>query len=75
MPEWRVTRGVTVDKVCRGAHDSALTRAGERLAPGDKVLVIPSHGCTTFNLHDWVYGVRGGRLECGWPIAARGRFT
>jgi D-serine deaminase-like pyridoxal phosphate-dependent protein len=41
---------------------------------GDKVEVIPSHGCTTINLHDRFYAVRGERLEAVWEIAARGKF-
>lgn len=41
---------------------------------GDKVELIPSHGCTTINLHDRFYAVRGERLEAVWQIAARGKF-
>ncbi len=40
---------------------------------GEKVELIPSHGCTTINLHDRFYGVRGDRLEAVWPIAGRGK--
>jgi D-serine deaminase-like pyridoxal phosphate-dependent protein len=48
--------------------------AGESdLKPGDKIEFIPSHGCTTINLHDQYYGVRGDRLETVWEIAARGK--
>jgi len=42
---------------------------------GQKVEVIPSHCCTTINLHDRYYAVRGDRLEAVWPIAARGKFV
>lgn len=41
--------------------------------PGDVLEIIPSHGDTTLNLHDHYYGVRGGRVEVIWPIAARGK--
>ncbi|RJP24050.1 MAG: DSD1 family PLP-dependent enzyme [Candidatus Abyssobacteria bacterium SURF_5] len=41
---------------------------------GDKVELIPSHCCTTINLHDRFYAVRGERLESVWNIAARGKF-
>src|SRR5262245_10173653 len=49
----------------------------ERPRPGDKVLLIPGHCDPTVNLHDWYVGVRGlntgeGRVECLWPVAARG---
>jgi len=42
---------------------------------GDKVELIPSHCCTTINLHDCYYAVRGDRLEAVWPIAGRGKFV
>ncbi|MBS4022589.1 MAG: hypothetical protein KGZ79_09220, partial [Dethiobacter sp.] len=42
------------------------------LAVGDRVELIPSHGCTTFNLYNWVHVCREGLLEGVWPVAARG---
>jgi D-serine deaminase-like pyridoxal phosphate-dependent protein len=39
---------------------------------GDKVRVLPPHGCTTSNLHDRYYALREGDVEI-WPIEARGR--
>jgi len=44
-----------------------------RPSVGDVVQVVPNHVCVTVHLHDYVYGVRGGHLERGWPIEARGR--
>jgi D-serine deaminase-like pyridoxal phosphate-dependent protein len=44
-----------------------------KLKPGDKLEIIPSHGDTTLNIHDYYYGVRDGRVEVVWPIAARGK--
>jgi D-serine deaminase-like pyridoxal phosphate-dependent protein len=48
-----------------------------RIARGDKVLLVPGHCDPTVNLHDWYVGVRGlgtgaARVECVWPVAARG---
>ena len=43
------------------------------LRPGDTVEVVPGHGCTTVNLYDRYYAMRGGLVEAVWPIAARGR--
>ncbi|MFQ5896258.1 MAG: DSD1 family PLP-dependent enzyme, partial [Nitrospinota bacterium] len=40
---------------------------------GDKLELIPSHGCTTINLYDFYHALRGGRLEAIWRVAARGR--
>jgi len=51
-----------------------LDRAGGAdLHPGDKVEIIPSHGCTTINLHDEFHVLRRGVLEAIWPIAGRGK--
>ena len=43
------------------------------LKPGDKVEILPSHCCTTVNLHDRYYGVRNSIVESVWEIAARGK--
>lgn len=43
------------------------------LKPGDKLEILPSHCCTTVNLHDRYYGVRNGIVESVWKIAARGK--
>ncbi len=40
---------------------------------GQKIEFIPSHCCTTVNLHDQFYCVRNGLLEATWPIAGRGK--
>ena len=34
---------------------------------------FPSHGCTTVNLHDKLYCVRGGTLVDVWEISGRGK--
>jgi D-serine deaminase-like pyridoxal phosphate-dependent protein len=46
---------------------------GPRLRPGDKVTIVPNHGCTTINLYDYYHVVRRGVLEAVWPIAGRGK--
>ncbi|MBA4790400.1 MAG: DSD1 family PLP-dependent enzyme [Rhizobiales bacterium] len=45
---------------------------GAPLVVGDRVILLPSHVDPTVNLHDWFVGVRDGRVEALWPIAARG---
>jgi D-serine deaminase-like pyridoxal phosphate-dependent protein len=42
------------------------------LEVGDVIALLPSHICTTINLHDVMVGVRGGYVEAIWPIEARG---
>jgi len=46
-------------------------------ARGTTVLLVPGHCDPTVNLHDWYVGMRGlagndPRVECVWPVAARG---
>jgi D-serine deaminase-like pyridoxal phosphate-dependent protein len=41
---------------------------------GQKIELLPSHGCTTINLHDIYYGIRSGIVECVLPIEGRGKF-
>jgi len=48
--------------------------SGYRLRPGDLVDVIPNHVCTTVNLHRELHGVRNGRVETVWSIAAQGKI-
>jgi len=45
------------------------------LGPGDKIELIPSHGCTTIPLHDRYVLVRGRMVESVTPIAGRGALT
>jgi D-serine deaminase-like pyridoxal phosphate-dependent protein len=39
---------------------------------GDRLWLVPGHCDPTVNLYDWIVGVRGSRVECLWPVAARG---
>jgi len=41
----------------------------------DTVIFIPSHCCTTINLYDKAYGVRGGRVERVFEVKGRGKST
>ncbi|WP_413850129.1 DSD1 family PLP-dependent enzyme [Albidovulum sp.] len=43
------------------------------LRPGDRLRLIPGHCDPTCNLHDWYVGLSGGRVECLWPVSARGK--
>jgi D-serine deaminase-like pyridoxal phosphate-dependent protein len=40
--------------------------------PGDKIRFMPSHCCTTVNLHEAFHVIQDGKLVDIWPIAARG---
>ena len=38
-----------------------------------RLRLIPGHCDPTCNIHDWFVGVRNGRVECLWPVTARGK--
>ncbi len=44
-------------------------------AIGDKLRLVPGHCDPTVDRFDWYVGIRGGRVECLWPITARGGFS
>jgi D-serine deaminase-like pyridoxal phosphate-dependent protein len=64
--------GATVDYLSEEHAKLSLT-GDAQLQPGDRIELLPTHGCTTFNLHDEFYVIRGGIVEDIWPVAARGR--
>ena len=41
---------------------------------GDRVRMIPNHICVAMNLHERVYGIRGGVVEQIWAVEARGKL-
>ncbi|WP_420004840.1 3-hydroxy-D-aspartate aldolase BhcC [Arenibacterium sp. LLYu02] len=43
------------------------------LQVGDKLKLVPGHCDPTANVHDWYVGVRNGKVECLWPVSARGK--
>ena len=42
---------------------------------GDRIRITPNHVCIVTHLNDFMYGVRGARVETTWPVAARGRVA
>jgi D-serine deaminase-like pyridoxal phosphate-dependent protein len=59
-----------------GASDEhgKLSVGSETSSPriGEKLRLVPGHCDPTVDKFDWYVGVRGGRVECLWPVAARG---
>ncbi len=53
-------------------HGKLEVRDGTAPALGEKLRLVPGHCDPTVDRYDWYVGVRGGRVECLWPIAARG---
>lgn len=50
-----------------------LTRSERRYRVGDRLAIIPNHVCSTVNMHDEIYGVRGEHVETVWRVAGRGK--
>ena len=50
-----------------------FTGAAPRI--GEKLRLVPGHCDPTVARFDWYVGVRGGRVECLWPISARGALS
>lgn len=44
-------------------------------ALGEKLRLVPGHCDPTVDRYDWYVGVRRGRVECLWPVAARGAMA
>jgi 3-hydroxy-D-aspartate aldolase len=57
---------------CSDEH-GVIEDPGSILRVGDKLRLIPGHCDPTCNVHDWYVGVRNGKVECVWPISARGK--
>jgi D-serine deaminase-like pyridoxal phosphate-dependent protein len=67
-PDWKI-------KSLNEEHAYLYIPGGNsQLTVGDKIELIPSHGCTTVNLHDRYYALREDHIEAMWDISARGRF-
>jgi D-serine deaminase-like pyridoxal phosphate-dependent protein len=49
-----------------------LSKSTKRPEVGEVIHVVPNHCCVVSNMVDELYGVRGGKLETTWKVAARG---
>jgi D-serine deaminase-like pyridoxal phosphate-dependent protein len=66
-------REVTVQRMSEEHGILDLSRTAWRPRVGDVVRIVPNHACIVVHLNDTVHGVRGGRVETQWAVAARGR--
>jgi D-serine deaminase-like pyridoxal phosphate-dependent protein len=56
-------------------EEHGMARAEEPVSLGEKLRFYPFHACTCANLTNEIVGVRAGRVETVWPVAARGLRT
>jgi D-serine deaminase-like pyridoxal phosphate-dependent protein len=71
MPEVVRREGLSATRLSE-EHGYLQVSDGASVCAGDKIELIPGHGCTTINLHDHFYALREGVVEAIWPIAGRG---
>lgn len=69
MPEFLNYPGVPVKM---SEEHGCIPKLGN-MEVGDRLLMIPGHCCTTANLHDKLYLVRGGKVENRVQISSRGK--
>ena len=50
-----------------------ISRSTRQYRVGERLEIIPNHVCSTVNMHNQIYGVRGGRVESVWEVAGRGK--
>lgn len=62
------------DLLAEGMSDEHCKLVGSGDIPklGEKLRLIPGHCDPTVDRYDWYVGVRDGRVECVWPVDARG---
>lgn len=51
-----------------------IRQCGREFKVGDRVRMIPNHICVVVNLHETMYGIRGGRVEEVWKVEGRGKL-
>jgi D-serine deaminase-like pyridoxal phosphate-dependent protein len=71
-PLVHVSRGLEYAKASDEHGVLIVDPAQAQPAIGERVWLIPGHCDPTVNLYDWIVGMRGERVECVWPVAARG---
>ncbi len=57
---------------CSDEHGN-IADPHNQLQLNHKIRLVPGHCDPTCNLHDWYVGIRDDRVECLWPVSARGK--
>ena len=64
---------VEVERLTEEHGHLNVARSERHFRIGDRLSIIPNHVCTTVNMHDEIYGVRGGQVETVWRVEGRGK--
>jgi len=73
LPLVKGIEGVKLTRLSEEHGNLDVSKSEIDLKRGDKIELIPTHCCTTINLHDKFYGIRNDRLETIWDIEGRGK--
>ena len=57
------------------SEEHGIVRSAPDWKVGQAVHLLPSHACTTCNLHRWMYVHEDGRVVDVWPIEGSGKLT
>jgi D-serine deaminase-like pyridoxal phosphate-dependent protein len=69
---WSTDNRVVIERL---TEEHGMGRVEGDVARGEKLRFYPFHACTCCNLTNEIVGVRGGRVESVWRVAARGLRT
>lgn len=50
-----------------------ISRSTHGYRVGERLSIIPNHVCSTVNMHNHIYGIRGEQVETVWQVAGRGK--
>ena len=73
IPEIRNHPEVTVESLS-AEHGVLKLPSDSKLSIGERLEIILGYGDFTTVLHNFFFGIRGGRLESIWPLEGRGRL-
>jgi len=64
--------GMMKEKIASKNGEKSKKLDVEKFSLDDKIWLVPGHCDPTVNLHDWLVGVRDGKVESVWKVDARG---
>ncbi|NJD04733.1 MAG: DSD1 family PLP-dependent enzyme [Ruminiclostridium sp.] len=75
IPQVIGTKGATLKALAEEHGMVQIDEENSNLNIGDRVKILPSHICTTVNLHDRYYVKYNDYIMDTWSISARGKFS
>ena len=72
LPEVHAAHGLVYEHASDAHGVLRVDPAFAQPVLGERVWLIPGRCGSTVDLHDWIVGMRGERVECVWQVAARG---